>query len=82
MSTEKAIPSRPMLNRDDFITGGPTPTLPVTAKTLKYDKKFFQLEITDELRREIRVEAIMKGYSNVSTYICEILTRRGELVAK
>ena len=85
MSVAKTIPSKPNLDRDSFITGSPTLSLaeaPKAARALKYDKKFFQLEITDELRRAIRVEAILAGYSNVSTYICEILVRRGELVGK
>lgn len=45
----------------------------------KPDSKYL-LAIPEELRQAIRLESIELGYSNMSTYICEILERRQEIL--
>lgn len=39
----------------------------------------FLLSLPAELRKEIRIESIKKGYQNMSEYICVILEKRKEL---
>ena len=79
MTAVRSIPSKPRLNQDDFIHGTVPPTLQDPPRTLKHSKKYFKLEIPEELRKDIRLEVIDKDYNNMSTYICEILGRRREL---
>ena len=62
---------------DDFIKGAQTEKIETKKKEKKELAKYL-LKLPEELRRELRHEAIEKNM-NMSEYICSILERRKEL---
>jgi hypothetical protein len=62
---------------DDFIKGAQIEKIETNKKEKKELAKYL-LKLPEELRRELRHEAIEKNM-NMSEYICSILERRKEL---
>ena len=88
--TRGLIPQRPDRTAvkdkvDDFIGGAVATKADQTAKSSAepaiYQKPVkFMLEVpTADFRTQLKIEAIQKGYPNMSDYICAILGRREEL---
>lgn len=82
------IPKRPDRKQppvDEFISGAAatkadrsTEKQPEPEQVYQKSVKFM-LEIPQDLRTELKIEAIQKDYPNMSAYICAILQRRDEL---
>lgn len=88
--TKGLIPQRPDRSKsqvDEFIGGAAAtkadqpPAHSLETGGAMYQKPVkFMLEIpTEDFRTQLKIEAIQKGYPNMSDYICKILERRQEL---
>lgn len=74
-----SIPKKPINGVDAFIAGG-QPVAPGATQPAKRKKvPRFLLEIDEDLRTQLNIEAKQARAANVSAYIVGILQRRGEL---
>jgi len=74
-----SIPKKPIKDIDAFIAGGQPAAASATQPAKRKKVPRFLLEIDEELRTQLNIEAKQARVTNVSAYIVSILRRRGEL---
>ena len=74
-----SIPKKPIKDLDAFITGGQPAATGTTQLAKRKKVPRFLLEIDEDLRTQLNIEAKQARVANVSVYIVSILRRRGEL---